>query len=314
MEQREDTQKIVLIIRRTRLDELVRRFNTEDQARFYVEHLGADFADYKAEDQTYRQAVRSAETALGRCGRVHVVERSFLPNYLFGPRDLVVALGQDGLVANVLKYLDGQVLIGVNPDRARFEGILLPFDVSDLERIVPEVFAERRPIADVTMAEAKLNTGETLAAVNDLFIGPRSHTSARYTIQFGERTERHSSSGIIVSTGLGSTGWFRSVVAGATGVASALTGTDLQIDDERRSLSWNADQLFFSVREPWPSNQSGAGITFGTVTPAAPLVLVSQMAEHGVIFSDGMESDFIRFNSGTEAVIGIAAKKGHLVT
>ena len=108
--------KIVLIVRRTRLDDLIARFNTEDQARFYVEHLGADFSDYQAEDHTYKHAVREAQGILSRHGRLQVVHRTFVPNFIFGPKDTVVALGQDGLVANVLKYLDGQLLLGVNPD------------------------------------------------------------------------------------------------------------------------------------------------------------------------------------------------------
>jgi hypothetical protein len=291
----------------------VARFNTEDQARFYVEHLGADFSDYQAEDRTYRSAVREAENILSRHGRVQVVDRAFAPNFVFGPKDTVVALGQDGLVANVLKYLDGQLLIGVNPDPGRWEGVLLPFSVSDLDLVMPEVFAEKRPVRDVTMAQAKLNTGEALCGVNDLFIGPRSHTSARYTIRVGDQAEVHSSSGIIVSTGLGSTGWFRSIVAGATGIASALAGRSLAIS-EKKTFAWDADYLYFSVREPWPSKTSAAEITFGKVTASQPLILVSQMSENGVIFSDGIESDFLRFNSGAEATIGVAGRKERLVT
>jgi hypothetical protein len=41
--------------------------------------------------------------------------------------------------------------------------------------------------------------------------------------------------------------------------------------------------------------------------------LISQMPENGVIFSDGIESDYLEFNSGTLAEIGIAEKKGQLV-
>ncbi len=310
--QRLTDNKIVLVVRRTRLDELIARFNTREQARFYVEHLGADFSDYEQEDETYRRARRATESSLRRLGLLQVLDRDFLTNFIFGPADTVVVLGQDGLVANVLKYLNGQPVVGVNPDPARWEGVLLPFEVSDLELLVPEVFASKRPLNAVTMAEAKLNTGETLLGVNDLFIGPRSHTSARYTIQSGARTETHSSSGIIVSTGLGSTGWLRSVLAGATGIASSLSGHAVRVED-KGSFAWNAEYLYFSVREPWPSKASAAGMTFGKVTPRKPLVLVSQMPEHGVIFSDGIESDFLHFNSGTQAVIGLAATKGNLV-
>lgn len=305
--------KIVLVVRRTRLDELVARFNTEEQARFYIEHLGAEFSDYREEDRRYKDAVRATEDILSRHGRLQTLDRSFVPSFLFGPKDTVVALGQDGLVANVLKYLDGQLLIGVNPDAARWEGVLLPFTVAELDPLLPEVFAGRQDVRTVTMAQATLNTGESLCAVNDLFIGPQSHTSARYILRIGDRSEHHSSSGIIVSTGLGSTGWLRSVVAGATGIASSLA-REPQEPGDSLSFAWDSEYLYFSVREPWPSKTSGADITFGKITKSEPLVLESQMPEHGVIFSDGIEADFLRFNSGTQAKIEVAARKGLLVT
>jgi NAD kinase len=304
--------KVVLVVRKTRLDELIVRFNTEDQARFYVEHLGADFSDYQAEDRTYKRAVRDAESALATVGRLQVVDRAFIPNFIFGPKDTVVALGQDGLVANVLKYLDGQVLLGVNPDADRWEGVLLPFTVPELGKIVPAVFQGKRPVHTVTMAKVTLNTGETLYGVNDIFVGPRSHTSARYAIQVGEHSETQSSSGIIVSTGLGSTGWLRSILAGATGIASSLSGKKLVVRDTN-AFAWNSDYLYFSVREPWPSKNSAAGITCGKISAAAPLRITSHMPENGVIFSDGIESDFLQFNSGSLATISVAEKKGHLV-
>ena len=303
--------KIILVTRQTRLDELVRRFNTPSQAQFYIEHLGADFADYQREHDNYKAAVQATQNILARFGRLQVVERSLTPNFIFDENDTVVVLGQDGLVANVLKYLQEQIVIGVNPDPDRWEGVLLPFTVPDLPKIIPQVFRQERPISNVTMAKAELNTGETLYGVNDLFIGPKSHTSARYTIEVNGRSEDQSSSGIIVSTGLGSTGWLRSVLAGAVGVASYLSDTNL-INQRESNFSWDAEYLYFSVREPWPSKTSGADITFGQITAQNPLCLVSQMPESGVIFSDGIESDFVGFSSGTRATISVAEKKGHL--
>src|SRR5271166_6007307 len=100
--------KIVLVTRPTRLAELVVRFNTVSQARFYIEHQGADFHDYQREDEVYHHALVAAQTALAELGRVQVVDRGFLPNFVFAPDDTIVTLGQDGLVANTLKYLNGQ--------------------------------------------------------------------------------------------------------------------------------------------------------------------------------------------------------------
>lgn len=177
---RHTENKIILLVRRTRLDELVARFNTEAQARFYIEHLAADFSDYQHEDRVYKLAKREVESILARHGRVHMVDRQYLPNFLFGSEDTVVALGQDGLVANIMKYLNGQCLLGVNPDTARYEGTPLPFSVRDIDRLMPEVFRNLRPTRPVTLAEARLNTGQSIIGVNDIFIGPRTHASARY--------------------------------------------------------------------------------------------------------------------------------------
>jgi NAD kinase len=304
--------KIVLVTRHTRLDDLVARFNTVAQARFYVEHLGADFTDYAKEHEQYRQSVAQAESALRALGRLQLLDRSFLPNFVFGKNDTIVILGQDGLVANTVKYSTQQAIVGVNPDPQRWDGILLPFQVRDLAKIVPEVFAGKRPIKQVTMAKAQLNDGQILYAVNDLFIGVRSHVSARYMIEIQSRREQHSSSGIIVSTGLGSTGWFKSLVTGAVGIATQVTGQKLDFSSPP-SFAWDADFLYYTVREPFPSKTSTSSLVFGKITAAQPLALTSLMPEAGVIFSDGIESDFLEFNSGTKATIRVAEKKGHLV-
>jgi NAD kinase len=325
--------KIVLVTRPTRLAELVVRFNTVSQARFYIEHQGADFRDYLGEDEMYHHALIEAQQALARIGRVQTVDRAFLPNFVFAPDDTVVTLGQDGLVANTLKYLNGQPVVGVNPDPRRWDGKLLPFKTGDLKKVMPEVITRRRPTRSVTMAKASLNNGQTMYAVNDLFIGPRSHGSARYIIRTGEASETHSSSGVIVSTGLGSTGWLKSLLTGAAAVSQAAASVLAQraVADSsgsavprqkpkpkaglnvRTEFAWDANYLYFTVREPFPTHTTGASLVFGRVTAELPLLLQSQMAENGVIFSDGIEKDFLEFNSGTQATISIAERKGVLV-
>jgi len=325
-------EKIILVTRPTRLTELKRCFSTRSQAKFYVSHLGQDFSDYDREEIEYAGAVQHAQQTLESLGRVQLIDRSFLSNFAFGPHDLVVVLGQDGLVANTVKYLDGQPVIGVNPDPARWDGQLLPFRVGDLDKIIREVFQGGRPRKSVTMAKATLNTGQTLYAVNDIFIGPRSHVSARYNISIGKRSENQSSSGVIVSTGLGSTGWLKSLLAGAAGImensgsnSSHLVQQQLIPSPHKKTVSkpvnfipksefpWDSEFLYFTVREPFPSKTTAATIVFGQVTSHDPLFMVSQMPEHGVIFSDGLEQDFLEFHSGARAVITVAEKRGCLV-
>ncbi|MFE4712974.1 MULTISPECIES: sugar kinase [unclassified Paenibacillus] len=322
--------KIVLVKRKTRLEELVVRYNTIQQAQFYIERLGADFSDYVSEDFHYRAAVEQAVIELGALGRVQVLDRQHVPNFIFGEEDTVVAVGQDGLVANILKYLNGQPLVGVNPDPGRWDGVLLPFTVKDLKLIIPDVLRGRRQLTEVTLAKAQLNDGQSLYGVNDLFIGRNTHVSARYQLQVSGQTEQQSSSGVIVSTGLGSTGWLKSVLAGAAGISkraaemkvmsmledtdssrgNAATGTQ---DPPEVRLPWDHSKLYFTVREPFPSRATSAELVFGQIGEESPLRITSQMPENGVIFSDGVESDFLEFNSGVEATISLAEKRGRLV-
>jgi len=304
-------RKVVLVTRRTRLEELVVRHNTLAQARFYVEHLGADFGDYLAENEAYARSLRTTAQALEAWGRHQVIERQMLPNFVFGSSDIVVALGQDGVVANTMKYLEGQPLIGVNPEPARWDGVLLPFEPHDLETILPEVAVGTRPVRAVTMAQVRLSDGQTLRAVNDLFIGPRSHTSALYELSHGGKTEFQSSSGLIVSTGLGSTAWMKSVVTGSLAMAQSLgrPGRPLKY----RPLAWDAPALEFAVREPFPSRASQTGLVHGRFGSSDPLRVRSRMPDHGVIFSDGIEADYLRFTAGMEATVSISPVQGCLV-
>ncbi|RUT35529.1 sugar kinase [Paenibacillus zeisoli] len=326
-------RKIILIKRRTRLEELVVRYNTVQQAEFYIERLGADFGEYVQEDKVYREALNTAVSELTAIGRVQTLEREHVPNFIFGQEDIIVVLGQDGLVANTLKYAAGQPLIGVNPDPGRWDGVLLPFTVKDIRLIVQDVIHHRRQIQEVTLAKAQLNDGQCLYGVNDLFVGRRTHVSARYQLKMGQMMEQQSSSGVIISTGLGSTGWFKSVLAGAAGIVGSVlqqpltlspgdihnanpksTETDRQGGNGPQSRAmWNSSNLYFTVREPFPSRTTTTELVFGRIERHEPLRIISQMPEDGVIFSDGIESDYLEFNSGIEAMIGIAEEKGHLV-
>lgn len=304
-------RKFVLVTRKTRLEDLLIRFHTIAQAKFYIEHMGADFADYLQEHESYQAAMRVTLESLVEWGRYQRIDRGFLPNFLFAPDDVVVALGQDGLVANTIKYLDGQPLIGVNPDTYRYDGVLLPFEPRDLKLLVAETASNQRQHKAVSMAKAALSDGQVLYAVNDLFIGPKSHTSARYEIEFGKQKEIQSSSGVIVSTGLGSTGWMKSVVTGSVGIAAGMLNKKTNF--VYPATKWDSNILRFAVREPFPSKASEAKLVFGEINPRKPLTLSSRMSENGVIFSDGIEADFLDFNSGAKAIITLAEKKGRLI-
>lgn len=302
-------EKLVLVTRKTRLSELLERLPTKGRAKFYLQQAKLDFDDYEDEDDTYRRAVDEVQSALHGLLKVQVLDRALLSTYLFSEKDVVVALGQDGLVANAAKYVGSQPLLGVNPDPGRFDGVLLPFAPAAARAAVEGVLAEKARFREVTLAEARLNDGQRLLAFNDLYLGAQSHVSARYQLRSAAGEERQSSSGVIVSTGAGSTGWLSSVFNMA-GNISRFLGVESAAPPR---LTWEDPRLFWVVREPFVSRHSSAQHTAGFLEPGAQLALESLMPQGGVIFSDGMEKDFLAFNSGAVAQIRAADTRARLV-
>lgn len=305
-------EKIVIVTRKTMLEDLIARFGTVGQARFYLEHAGQDFGAIEAAHERYHAVLDGVRSLVPPGVKLQIMDRAYLPQFTFGETDLVVTVGPDGLVVNTAKYLKDQPIVAVNSDPVRVEGVLLPFNARNLPQgISAAVFGEPR-VRHVTMAESVLSDGQRLVAFNDFFIGANSHVSARYCLESEGKSEEQSSSGVLISTGAGSTGWLRSVYAGAARVVEALGGKVNPPPDGGR-IPWDAEQLIYVVREPWPSKSTGATLVYGVITKEQPLIITSQMADNGVIFSDGIEADFLGFNTGLTATIRIADRKAHLV-
>ena len=326
---------IAVVTRETRLQGLVARFATKGAARFRMKQVRAhqreqafgsqasaetmqaldeadelaDFDEFTTEDETYDNVIRQLQHDLDVGFPLAWIDRAYLPTFDFGRCAAVVVVGQDGLVANTAKYVGDLPVIGINPEPERYDGVLLPFVAAQARVVLQRTLKERSSIREVTLAEAELNDGQRMLAFNELFVGARSHVSARYTLRVDHQVEPQSSSGVLISTGAGSTGWMSSLVNMANGFAQWLGGSvTRQLD-----LNWEDRSLVWAVREPFVSQQSAAALVAGRLEQNNDLVIESLMSGGGVIFSDGIESDFLEFNSGSIANIHVAAQKARLV-
>jgi NAD kinase len=293
--------RIVVVTRKTPLELLVERYGTLGQARFYLETRGQSIKPQEEIHERLEAGLREAMSSLPPDQRFVRVDRDALDRFLFAPDDVVLIVGQDGLVPNVAKYLAGQLTIGVNPDPARYDGVLCRFPPSSMPALLAFAGAQDASFAvrEVTMARALREDGQSLLALNEIFVGHRTHQSARYRLTTNGTTERHSSSGIICATGTGSTGWARSIHAQRRIETPMPAPTD--------------PKLVWFVREPFPSVSTGTALDFGFVESAQELVVTSEMGEGGSIFADGIESDRIDFSDGQTVRIGIAAQRLRLV-
>ncbi|MGD8604473.1 MAG: hypothetical protein PVF49_07865 [Anaerolineales bacterium] len=291
--------RVVVITRQTEVEGLLELHATMGQARFFLEQRKRSPQPAIARQEAQQSTLQQIESAIPTSWRRVRIQRQDVDRFLFEPDDIVVAVGQDGLVANVAKYLQGNPVIGINPDPTRNPGILVPHRPARFPELLDLTIQRQAKIEERTMVEARLQDGQTLVAVNEVFIGHHSHQSARYELRWAEQTEKQSSSGVIVTTGTGATGWAKS------------------IHQERHSTldlpQPTAQRLCFFVREAWPSIATGTSLTEGTLEAHQRLEIVSGMENGGVIFGDGIENDYLEFTWGERALIGVAQQRLYLV-
>ncbi|TVV76232.1 NAD(+)/NADH kinase [Sphingomonas solaris] len=292
------TPRAVFVTRETDYDLLLARHATRGQAQFFLESRGQDIRALEDRHRRLHATLHAGRAAVPADWRQAAVTRADLDRFLFGPEDVIVVVGQDGLVANVAKYLDGQPVLGLNPAPDLYDGVLVRVPLAHLAGLLPASVAGAAATERRTMVEARLDSGERLLALNEVFVGHHSHQSARYRIACGDVAEDHSSSGLIVASGTGATGWARSIMAA--------THAPLPLGAEERAVA-------FFVREPFPSVATGTSLCAGKLADAS-LAVTSRMNDGGVIFADGIEQDFLAFDWGRGVTLGPAARTLHLIT
>jgi hypothetical protein len=288
--------RAVVVSRRSELDELLARHGTRGAAAYFLRQRGRDMSDVDIRHKALTAALTAVGGAIPVDWRRGHVDRDDLPRFLFGPEDIVLAVGQDGLVANVAKYLDGQPVIGINPEPGVNPGVLVQHDPQAIGSLLR---SRMLSMASRSMVVAELDDGQELFGLNEVYCGHSTHQSSRYLLSTADgRRERQSSSGVVVGTGTGATGWCRSI-ARAFKDAPPLPAAD------ERALCW-------FVREAWPSPVTGVSATAGLLTGDERLELTCE-SERLVLFADGLEADRLELSWGQRVRIGLAARSLNLV-
>jgi hypothetical protein len=285
--------RVVLVHRRTELAELLARHGTLGQTEFFLASRGRDITRLRRQDAAVTEALAEVAAAIPLDWRRGSVERADLDRFLFAPEDVVVVVGQDGLVANVAKYLDGQPVLGIDPEPGRNAGVLVRHPARLAGALLREAVAGQADLEHRTMVAARADDGQTLLALNEIYLGQPGHQTARYALTLGGEPERQASSGVLVGTGTGATGWCRSVW--------------LQRHSGLRLPDPTEPRLLWFVREAWPSPMSGVEHTEGELRGDALTVDVE--SDRLVAFGDGIESDALTLSWGQRLVISRAERR-----
>jgi hypothetical protein len=286
--------RVVVVHRRTELDELLARHGTRGQAGFFLAARGRSLDEVDERDHALRTALATVTAAIPTDWRRADVERTDLDRFLFTPDDIVAVVGQDGLVANVAKYLDGQPVIGLDPEPDRNPGVLVQHEPEACERVLQAVEAGTAAYDQRAMVEASLDDGQAVVALNEIFVGQPSHQSARYRLEARDADERQSSSGLIVSTGTGATGWCRSIWQ--------QSHSDLRLPEP------GEPRLVWFVREAWPSPATGTSLVEGELDADEVLRVVAE-TDGLVVFGDGIEVDRLTLSWGQAITARMATRR-----
>jgi len=292
--------RVVIVYKPSRLEELVLQHLTEGAAKFVLESRGQSIESYKEEDANYKAALSEVRRQIPNDLPATSVTREDLPNFLFRDKDLVVVCGPDGLFANLAKYLGNQPVLTVNPDPKTVAGVLMLFPPNAVGGVIAQAQDGKHQLESLPFVKASIDNDRVVWGINDIFIGRKDHVSARYEISSGNQKEHQSSSGIIVSTGVGSTGWMRSVAAMVSGLTRKGMTHKLSVLPDATS-----NELVFVAREPFPSPNTGTSLVTGRVIPGQPLTVSSEMPNGGYIFSDGVVEKAVEWNAGSRVVISV---------
>jgi hypothetical protein len=306
--------RVVLVHRTTEYEELVAHHGTHGQAAFFLSSRGRGIDEVAERHRRTRAALAEVTAAIPLTWRRAGVERADLDRFLFAPEDVVVVAGQDGLVANVAKYLSGQPVVGIDTDPGRNPGVLVRHRAADAATLLPAALDRGTGVEELTMVEAVADDTQRLVALNEIYLGAAGHQTARYRLGLdGDRgaVEAQASSGVLVGTGTGATGWIRSVWQERY-VGPSRLGAPSPHGAGPRLPAPTEDRLLWFVREAWPSPATGTSLVSGELDRSARLRLTVE-SERLIAFGDGMEGDALELTWGQTVRVGVSGERLRLV-
>ncbi|MGB9748403.1 MAG: NAD(+)/NADH kinase [Candidatus Woesearchaeota archaeon] len=167
--------------------------------------------------------------------RVHSVCRKFLKRFFCNEKicknySLIISFGGDGTFLRTAHFVNKTPLLGINASNKKKEGFLTTTSRQKFSNdLKNEIFFEELQRIKIIINGKEIPD----KAINDVFIGhKKSYKSAKYELILKEKgiREKHLSSGIIISTEIGTNAWYKSV----GGVPQT-----------------NKDNLYYIVREPY---------------------------------------------------------------
>jgi NAD kinase len=252
------------------------------------------------------------QEALTTCARELRPEQVVSLDHLKDPEScarfkVIIALGGDDFFKLVTHHTQGSVLVlGVNSDPSSSVGALLPITIGELPDALRRLEKGDYRIEPWTRLSLRVNGVECGSAINDIVLGKRDfRLTSRHELEYRGAKVMQRSSGILISTGVGSTGWYASA--------------GLYLGDHDRSFPKTSRYARFELREPSVTITEIDGnrvtrlpeLVEGTLTEGETLRITSLNDDEGLASRDSLDS--VPFPRGAVAEISIDPNPCHII-
>ncbi|MDH4127467.1 MAG: hypothetical protein OEV44_01850 [Spirochaetota bacterium] len=186
-------------------------------------------------------------------------------------KELIISIGGDEHFKYAIhNSLSGKLVLNVRSDNLKSEGALSSCNRFNLEEMIDQIKSDSYMTEEWVRLEAELNNKPIESAIDTIYVGEKNATRmSRYHLYYKDQTEEQKSSGILIVTGAGSTGWFSSA-GGNPFPRDANTGR-------------------FLIREIYHGTKSGNTLRKGEFNHSEHIKIISLMDEEGIVEIDSIK-------------------------
>ncbi|MFO0415839.1 MAG: hypothetical protein ACK5Y6_00990 [Pseudomonadota bacterium] len=290
---------ILVVAKRSRFERDQKELGLSEEAllRWYAE-MGESGSRVLGSHERQLQAIASCQRELESEQIVHIEQLE--ERLATGSVKAIVALGGDDFLKLVSQHIEDLPVLGVNSDPATSTGVLLSTSIEKLPEAIQALETDSYKIERWTRVELTIDGTSCGRALNDVVLGKRDfrHMSRHELEVHGEKTQQRSS-GILISTGAGSTGWFSSA--------------GLYLGGKDRSFSREAPYIRFELREPQVKVYESNGHRIvelpphveGTLVAGDCLRITSLNDDEGIASRDSL--DELPFRRGAVAELSVSS-------
>jgi NAD+ kinase len=207
----------------------------------------------------------------------------------FKDKDLIVSVGGDGTMLSASHFIEEQLTLGVNSNPEKSEGALTSVSLKSLGKKLEKIIEKKFKVKKYTREHVRIFKQSSCIfceyALNEVYIGNiNPHHPSNYTIYFNKKSDTQRSSGILISTGTGSTAWYKAMGCWP--------------------FKRTKKQLRFVIREPFSGKIHRIKIRKGKVNNKEKLSIVNQMG-HGLLAIDSIRTYRLHPNDRVEISLGL---------